>query len=61
MFELTDGIGFVTVAMGMFGLGEIIRNLENEEERSVMLTKITGLWPTREDFKRMLRRFYAAR
>ena len=54
MFELADGIGFVTVAMGMFGLGEIIRNLENEEERSVMLTKITGLWPTREDFKRMV-------
>jgi len=42
------------VAMGMFGLGEIIRNLENEEERSVILTKITGLWPTREDFKRMV-------
>ena len=53
-FELADGIGFVTVAMGMFGLGEIIRNLENEEGRSVMLTKITGLWPTREDFKRMV-------
>ena len=28
--ELADGIGFVTVAMGMFGLGEIIRNLESE-------------------------------
>ena len=53
-FELADGIGFVTVAMGMFGLGEIIRNLENEAGRSVMLTKITGLWPTREDFKRMV-------
>ncbi len=54
IFELADGIGFVTVAMGMFGLGEIIRNLENEAQRSVMLTKITGLWPTREDFKRMV-------
>jgi TctA family transporter len=42
IYELADGIGFVTVAMGMFGLGEIIRNLENEEERSVMITKITG-------------------
>ena len=52
--ELADGIGFVTVAMGMFGLGEIIRNLENEEQRSVMVKKITGLWPTREDFKRMV-------
>jgi TctA family transporter len=31
--ELADGIGFVTVAMGMFGLGEIIRNLETEAQR----------------------------
>jgi TctA family transporter len=54
MYELADGIGFVTVAMGMFGLGEIIRNLENEAGRSVMLTKIAGLWPTREEFKRMV-------
>ncbi|MGZ8425646.1 MAG: tripartite tricarboxylate transporter permease [Candidatus Binatia bacterium] len=54
MYELADGIGFVTVAMGMFGLGEIIRNLENELGRSVMLTKITGLWPTREELKRMV-------
>ena len=54
IFELADGIGFVTVAMGMFGLGEIIRNLQDEEERSVLVTKITGLWPTKEDFKRMV-------
>jgi len=52
-FELADGIGFVTVAMGMFGLGEIIRNLEDENDRSVTATKITGLWPTREDWRRM--------
>src|SRR4029434_10122401 len=45
---------FVTVAMGMFGLGEIIRNLQDEEERSVVVTKITGLWPKKEDFKRMV-------
>ncbi|MDI6726880.1 MAG: tripartite tricarboxylate transporter permease [Smithellaceae bacterium] len=51
--ELADGIGFVVVAMGMFGLGEIIRNLENEELRKDVVTKITGLMPTREDWKRM--------
>jgi TctA family transporter len=52
--ELMDGIGFVTVAMGMFGLGEIILNLEREgtAERAVM--KITTLMPTREDWKRMV-------
>jgi TctA family transporter len=38
--------------MGMFGLTEIIRNLEQEEHRSA-LAKITSLWPTRQDWKRM--------
>src|SRR5262249_1919139 len=32
--QLADGIGFVVVAMGMFGLAEIIRNLEHQEGRS---------------------------
>lgn len=52
--QLADGIGFVVVAMGMFGLAEIIRNLEHEEGRSVMVTKITNLMPTKEDWKRMI-------
>jgi len=52
--ELADGIGFVTVAMGMFGLGEIIRNLESESERSVVIAKITSLMPTKEDWRRMI-------
>jgi TctA family transporter len=51
---LADGIGFVTVAMGIFGLGEIIRNLETEAERSVVVSKITSLMPTKEDWKRMV-------
>jgi TctA family transporter len=40
--------------MGMFGLGEIIRNLESEPQRSVIITKITNLMPTKEDFRRMI-------
>jgi TctA family transporter len=40
--------------MGMFGLGEIIRNLEVEAQRSVVVAKITSLMPTREDWKRMI-------
>src|SRR5688572_14461140 len=52
--DLADGIGFVTVAMGMFGLGEIIRNLENETERSVVIAKISNLLPTKEQWKRMI-------
>ena len=52
--QLADGIAFVIVAMGMFGLGEIIRNLENERVRSVMVTKIKNLWPTKKDFRQMV-------
>jgi TctA family transporter len=52
--ELVDGIGFVTVAMGMFGLSEIIRNLEAESERSLVIAKISSLMPTKEDWKRMI-------
>src|SRR5690606_10866424 len=50
--EMADGINFVVVAMGMFGIGEIIVNLENEDTRTVMMKKVTGLMPTKEDFKR---------
>jgi putative tricarboxylic transport membrane protein len=52
--ELADGVNFVVVAMGVFGLGEIIANLEHEAGRAVMLKKVTGLMPSREDFKRII-------
>ena len=49
--ELTDGINFVVVAMGVFGLGEIIGNLEDESDRSLLVKKVTGLMLTKQDFK----------
>lgn len=49
--ELTDGISFVVVAMGVFGIGEIIGNLQNEADRNVMVKKVTGLMLDKEDFK----------
>jgi putative tricarboxylic transport membrane protein len=53
--ELTDGIGFIAIAMGVFGYGEIIANLAKpEEEREVFTANVQGLWPTRDDFKAML-------
>jgi putative tricarboxylic transport membrane protein len=52
--QLADGIGFVVVAMGMFGLSEIIRNLDHEEGQRSAITRVTGLLPTREDWQRML-------
>ena len=51
--QLYEGIDFVVVAMGVFGVSEILANLETEYRRSVMHGKITGLMPTREDRKRM--------
>jgi putative tricarboxylic transport membrane protein len=49
--ELTDGIGFVTIAMGVFGFGEIIANLgQPPEHREVFTKDVKGLWPTRQDF-----------
>ncbi|MFM8928628.1 MAG: tripartite tricarboxylate transporter permease [Betaproteobacteria bacterium] len=50
--ELTDGIGFVGIAMGVFGFGEIISNLGRpEEEREVFTREVKGLLPTAQDFK----------
>jgi TctA family transporter len=50
--ELTDGIGFVVIAMGVFGFGEIIANLGKPAEHREVFTKdVKGLWPTKEDFK----------
>ncbi len=44
--ELSDGISFVALAMGLFGIAEILRNLDTPEaDRSILSTKITGLWP----------------
>jgi putative tricarboxylic transport membrane protein len=49
--ELADGIGFVVVAMGVFGYAEIMRNLEQTESRDLVQSKITGLMPTARDMK----------
>ncbi len=52
-FELYSGINFVSVAVGVFGVAEILRNLENETSRQVMIKKISNLWLTKADFKRI--------
>src|SRR5690606_25155406 len=51
--EYADGLNFVAVAVGVFGIAEILRNLENEKGRDVLMAKVSGLLPTRDDFKRM--------
>jgi len=49
--ELADGIGFVGVAMGVFGFAEIIANLEHKGERQVFTDKVGRLLPTLAEFK----------
>jgi TctA family transporter len=49
--ELTDGVGVVSVAMGLFGFAEIITNLENVETREVLTSMVGGLWVSKEQFK----------
>ncbi len=52
--ELTDGLGIVALAMGIFGYGEIIANLAYpEEDREVYTAKVHGLFPTLQDFRDM--------
>ena len=53
--ELTDGLGFIVIAMGVFGYGEIISNLSKpDEEREVFTGKVKHLYPSKQDWKFML-------
>jgi len=52
--ELTDGIGFIVVAVGVFAIGEIISNLGESEERRVFTSKVGSLMPSLEDFKQSI-------
>ena len=49
--ELSDGIGFIIIAMGLFGFAEITLNLERGESREVFVKKITNIMPTWQDIK----------
>src|SRR3954462_2562297 len=54
--ELPVGIDVATLAIGLFGVGEIIANLsQTEQDRSLVAQKITRLWPTGDDFRRCWR------
>lgn len=50
--ELSDGIEFAVIAMGMFGFAEIIYNLKQTESRDLLKEKVTNYMPKKEDWKR---------
>jgi TctA family transporter len=52
--QLFDGLDFVPLAMGIFGFAEIVKNLEQDDKLSLVTQKIANLFPTREDFRRMI-------
>jgi putative tricarboxylic transport membrane protein len=47
--QLADGIGFVPVAIGLFGIAEMIHNLGRPQDRALVETRISSLMPTRSD------------
>jgi len=49
--ELVDGIGLVPVVMGLFGVAEILANIEQQIRRDIVQSRIGSLWPSREDLK----------
>ena len=51
--ELYDGLNFVSLAVGLFGVAEILRNLEGDITRSVMVKKVANLWLTKADARRI--------
>jgi len=50
--ELSEGIDFAAMTMGLFGIAEILTNLRNPEHREVIATKINSLVPSRSDIRR---------
>lgn len=49
--ELADGLGFVPLAMGLFGISEIIKSLERREKREIIKSKLSGFWLKKRDLK----------
>lgn len=49
--ELADGLGFVSLAMGLFGICDIISSLEKKETRDILKTRIGGFWLSRQEIR----------
>jgi len=50
--QLLDGLGLVPIVMGLFGIAEILTNLEQRLDRHIFEANVKGLMPTKEDWKR---------
>jgi TctA family transporter len=52
--ELADGIGFTVLAVGLFAIAEVLKNLAEPEERSVFSTPLSGMWLRAAEFKAII-------
>ncbi len=52
--ELLDGVGLAPLAMGLFGISEIFLNVEKKIKQELLTTKVRGLFPTLEDWRRSI-------
>ena len=49
--NLMNGADLVAVVMGMFGVSEILLNMEEQGQREIFTTKVKGIWPNRKDLR----------
>jgi putative tricarboxylic transport membrane protein len=54
IIELLDGVGLIPVAMGLFGISEVLLNIEVTLEREVFTSKVMGIFPTLADWRRSI-------
>ena len=52
--QFADGLNFVALAVGVFGIAEILRNLEDEHERQVMTRNINRLFPSGPELRQII-------
>jgi TctA family transporter len=52
--ELYQGLSFVAVAVGVFGIAEILRNLHDPRTRTRMVSRVANLWPSRTELRRIV-------
>jgi TctA family transporter len=52
--NLGDGIGFVPIAIGMFGLAELAVTLGKPQDRSLLQVKLRDLWPSLAEIRRCI-------
>ena len=51
LLELSDGVGLIPAIMGLFGVAEVIANVEQEIKREIIATKVKNLLPNLQDWK----------